>query len=150
MTIQNDMMGAIRAVVADEVAKTLGRQVELLEQIARYLGVAPSRAPALKRASAAAALKREVAKVPAAKVKSPAPKRRGRPRKVSAEVAPGASSQESAASPFKAGQQVRYKQGRGSFTAQVTSINEKAGTVTLARDSDGKQVARPFAKVEAA
>ncbi|MBU8900707.1 PspA [Corallococcus sp. M34] len=147
--MQNDMMGAIRAVVADEVAKTLGRQVELLEQIARYLGVAPSRAPAAaaaKRASPPVASKREGAKVLAAKTKSPAPKRRGRPRKVIAEAA----SQESAASPFKAGQEVRYKQGRGSFTAHVTSIDEKAGTVTLARDSDGKQVARPFAKVEAA
>ncbi|AKF85058.1 hypothetical protein MFUL124B02_08725 [Myxococcus fulvus 124B02] len=142
--MQNDMMSAIRAVVAEEVGKTLGRQVELLEQIAQYLGVpTASRAavvPAPRRAPPASARRRQETAKPAAK-------KRGRPRKAANE-APVEGTDEPSSSPFKVGQEVRYKQGRGTFHSVVKAIDTKAGTVTLERQSDGKQVERPYAKVE--
>ncbi|XXF79769.1 PspA [Myxococcaceae bacterium GXIMD 01537] len=144
--MQNDMMSAIRSVVAQEVAKTLGRQVELLEQIAQYLGV-----PGTSRASAAVAPKRAT---PASagrrrETSKPAAKKRGRPQS-SAKEATSANGSEVSSAPFKQGQGVRYKQGRGTFPAVVKSVNEEDGTVTLERQGDGKQVVRPYKKVEAA
>ncbi|NOJ81595.1 PspA [Myxococcus xanthus] len=144
--MQNDMMSSIRAVVAEEVGKTLGRQVELLEQIAQYLGVpVASRAvvvPASKRVTPAPARQRQEAAKPAAK-------KRGRPRAVAKETSTAAAVEVSS-TPFKQGQEVRYKQGRGTFPAVVKAIDVDAGTVTLERQSDGKQVERPYAKVETA
>jgi len=140
--MQNDMMSAIRAVVADEVSKTLGRQVELLEQIAQYLGVASSQAPA-------ATPKRAQAEVAAPKFQASAPRKRGNPRRTPSEETPASASEPSAA-PFKEGQKVSYKQGRGTFPSVVKFVNEKKGTVKVERISDGKQVERPFDKVEAA
>lgn len=140
--MQNDMMSAIRAVVADEVSKTLGRQVELLEQIAQYLGVASSQAPA-------ATPKRAQAEVAAPKSQAPAPRKRGNARRTPREEMPASASEPSAA-PFKEGQKVSYKQGRGTFPSVVKFVNEKKGTVMVERISDGKQVERPFDKVETA
>lgn len=144
--MQNDMMSAIRAVVAEEVGKTLGRQVELLEQIAQYLGVPTASrvevVPAPRRASPASARRRQ-------ENAKPASEKRGRPRAAAKDTA-SANETEASPAPFKQGQEVRYKQGRGTFPAVVKAIDTKAGTVTLERQSDGKQVERPYAKVEAA
>ncbi|WP_323383451.1 PspA [Myxococcus dinghuensis] len=140
-------MSAIRAVVAEEVSKTLGRQVELLERIAQYLGIpTDARAavvPAAKRATPTSTRRRQEPS------SAPVPKKRGRPRKEASET-PVESADEASASPFKVGQTVSYKQGRGTFPSVVKSIDTEVGTVTLERQSDGKQVERPFAKVESA
>ncbi|WXH27916.1 hypothetical protein WA016_01848 [Myxococcus stipitatus] len=143
--MQNDMMSAIRVVVAEEVGKTLGRQVELLERIAQYLGV-----PTADRASVVPAPAHATPPAPRRRRETgkASPKKRGRPRKERA--AATAPESDASAAPFKQGQEVHYKQGRGRFTAVVTAVNEKAGTVTLERHGDGKQVVRPYEKVDAA
>ncbi|MFP2960308.1 PspA, partial [Myxococcus sp. 1LA] len=48
---------------------------------------------------------------------------------------------------IRGGQEVRYKQGRGTFAAKVKAVDEKAKTLTLERVSDGTKVVRPFDKV---
>ncbi|WIG95674.1 PspA [Myxococcus sp. SDU36] len=157
--MQNDMMSAIRTVVAEEVGKTLGRQLELLEQIARYLGIAPGRTPA------ASAPKRTPATTPAPKP-TVATRKWVRPKPTRAEPSPqksrvrararaaGRTATAAAPSPspeasvsFKEGQDVSYKQGRGTFPAKVKAVNQEARTVTVERVGDGKQVVRPFDKV---
>ncbi|NNC19524.1 PspA [Corallococcus exiguus] len=173
--MQNDMMSAIRAVVAEEVGKTMGRQVELLEKIAQFLGIEPSPAPAAsapkrtpvpppssKRPPAPATAPKRPSSVPVRKwVKpeaaskptraGPAPqKSRGRPRaagRTATAAAPSSSPGPETSVSYELGQEVRYKQGRGSFSAKVKSIDAKAKTVTVERVSDGKQVVRPFDKV---
>ena len=50
-------------------------------------------------------------------------------------------------STFKKGQQVTYKQGRGTFEAKVIRINEKTNIVTLQRLSDYGRLTRPADKV---
>ncbi|WP_306663351.1 PspA [Myxococcus sp. CA039A] len=140
------MMGTLRAVIAQEVEKQMGRQTELLEQIARYLGVPTtngvSAVPAPKRATPTPPRRRQAKG-------EPAPKKRGRPR-TTAKGATSANEAETSAAPFKQGQEVRYKQGRGTFPAVVKAVDAGAGTVTLERQGDGKQVVRPYSKVEAA
>ncbi|NVJ09918.1 PspA [Myxococcus sp. AM001] len=174
--MQNDMKGIIQAAVAEEVGKTMGRQVELLEKIAHFLGIesgptpaasAPKRAPvpppAPKRTPAPATgpapkrpssvpvrkyVRQEAAPKPTRA--GPAPqKSRGRPRAAGRTVASVPSSSPSPATPvaYEVGQEVRYKQGRGSFSAKVTAVDAKAKTVTLARVSDSLKVVRPFDKV---
>ncbi|MFY1824430.1 PspA [Myxococcus fulvus] len=150
----------------------MGRQTELLEQIARFLGIEPSRAPAsapkpasvpppASKRSPGPAPKRP-SSVPVRKWVKPeaAPKstgtkaapqsRRGRPRAAgrTTTVAASTSNPNPAASvAYEVGQEVRYKQGRGSFSAKVKSIDANAKTVTVERVSDNKQVVRPFDKV---
>ena len=48
---------------------------------------------------------------------------------------------------MRAGQQVEYRQGRGTFAATVVRIDEKRGAAVLERLSDGKRLQRPLAKV---
>ncbi|RUO88960.1 PspA [Corallococcus sp. AB018] len=165
--MQNDMRSTIQAAVAEEVGKTLGRQLELLEQIAQYLGIAPGRTPAAsvpKRAPVPPAAPKRTPSVPVRKwVKpqaasnptraGPAPQKlrgrgRGRVRaagRTATATTPSLSPEASAS--YAAGQEVRYKQGRGTFSAKVKAVDEKAKTVTVARVSDGKEVVRPFDKV---
>lgn len=47
----------------------------------------------------------------------------------------------------KVGAQVRYRQGRGTFPAEVVRVDELARVATLQRISDSKRVLRPFAKI---
>lgn len=164
--MQSDMKSTIQAAVAEEVGKAMARQLELLEKIAQFLGIEPGRAPAAsapKRtpASAPVPVSKRTASVPVRKwarsEAAPKPTRagpspqksRGRPRaagrKAPAAVAPS-SSPETPAS-YAEGQEVRYKQGRGTFSAKVKAVDEKAKTLTLERVSDGTKVVRPFDKV---
>jgi hypothetical protein len=48
---------------------------------------------------------------------------------------------------LRAGQQVEYRQGRGTFAAKVVRIEDKRGAAVLERLSDGKRLRRPLAKV---
>ncbi|QQR46213.1 MULTISPECIES: PspA [Myxococcus] len=185
--MQSDMKSIIQAAVTEAVEKTLGRQlelqerqVELLERIARFLGVEPGRAqaaPVQKRTPAPvptakhthapepAATPKRTPSVPVRKYvrpeaapkptrAGPAPRKsRGRPRaagRTATAAAPSASPSPEAPVSFAVGQEVRYKQGRGAFNAKVKAVDEKAKTVTVARVSDGKQVVRPFDKVTSA
>jgi len=50
---------------------------------------------------------------------------------------------------LRVGQQVEYRQGRGTFTAKVVSIDDKNGTAVLERAEDKKRVERPLTKVYA-
>lgn len=171
--MQNDMKSAIQAAVEEGVAKAMGRQLELLEKIAQFLGIevsptpaasAPKRAtvppPASKRPPGPGPAPKRPSSVPVRKWVKPeaAPKptrtkaapqtRRGRPRaagRATTVAAPSPSPATSVA--YEVGQEVRYKQGRGSFSAKVKSIDAKAKTVTVERVSDSKQVVRPFDKV---
>jgi|GEM_PF-3145753 len=184
--MQSDMKSTIQAAVAEEVGKVMGRQlelqerqVELLERIARFLGIEPGRAPAApvqkrtpapvptsKRTSAPAPASTLAPKRPPsvpvrkyvrpeAAPKStragPAPKKsRGRPRaagRTATVAAPSSSPSSETSSSYEVGQEVRYKQGRGTFSAQVKAVDAKAKTVVVARVSDGKEVVRPFDKV---
>jgi hypothetical protein len=45
------------------------------------------------------------------------------------------------------GQQVEYRQGRGTFAAKVVRIDGKRGAAVLERLSDGKRLRRPLAKI---
>jgi hypothetical protein len=51
---------------------------------------------------------------------------------------------------FEIGQRVLYRQGRGQFAAKVSGIDQGKGFVEVTRESDGKQVLRPAAKLVAA
>ncbi|WP_141620345.1 PspA [Myxococcus sp. AB036A] len=182
--MQSDMKSIIQAAVAEAVEKTLGRQlelqerqVELLERIARFLGVEPGRAqsapvqkrtpapvPTAKHAPAPepAATPKRTPSVPVRKYVRPeaAPKptragpsqqkSRGRPRaagRTAPAAAPSSSPSPETPASYSEGQEVRYKQGRGTFSAKVKAIDEKAKTLTLERVSDGTKVVRPFDKV---
>ncbi|WP_141620293.1 PspA [Myxococcus sp. AB036A] len=166
--MQSDMMSAIQAAVAEEVGKAMGRQLELLEKIAQFLGIEPSSAratsapkrtlappPPPKRPSSVPVRKwarQEAAPKPTRAGPSPQ-KSRGRPRgarRTANAPAPSSSLSPEASVSYVAGQEVRYKQGRGTFSAKVKAVDEKARTVTLERLGDGKKVERPFAKVAAA
>ncbi|NVJ27611.1 PspA [Myxococcus sp. AM011] len=178
--MQNDMKSTIQAAVAEAVEKTMGRQMELLEKIAQFLGIEVGPTPvafAPKRAT----VPPPASKRPPAPVTGPSPKRpssvpvrkwakpeagpkpmraapvpeksRGRPRgarRTATAAAPSSSLSSEASVSYVAGQEVRYRQGRGTFSAKVKAVDEKARTVTLERLSDGKKVERPFAKVAAA
>lgn len=50
-------------------------------------------------------------------------------------------------SAFSEGQTVSYKQGRGTFDAEVVGIDAEKGTLALQRLSDGKKIVRPAVKV---
>ncbi|WP_163785067.1 PspA [Myxococcus vastator] len=161
--MQNDMKSTIQAAVAEEVGKAMARQLELLEKIAQFLGIesgaaraasAPKRtpAPASKRPSTVPVRKYvrpEVAPKPTRAGPSPQKSRvRARARaagRTATAAAPSPSAEASAS--FKEGQEVSYKQGRGTFPAKVKAVNEEAKTVTVERVGDGKQVVRPFEKV---
>ncbi|NOJ80414.1 PspA [Myxococcus xanthus] len=175
--MQNDMKSTIQAAVAEEVGKAMGRQLDLLEKIAQFLGIelganptssalkrppvpppsskrppAPATGPAPKRPSSVRVRKWVKPKQEAAPQPTragPAPqKSRGRPRAAARTAKAAAPSPNPEASvSFEVGQEVRYKQGRGAFTAKVKAVDEKAKTVTVERVSDGKQVMRPFDKV---
>ncbi|CAM4543421.1 hypothetical protein [Myxococcus xanthus] len=172
--MQSDMRSIIQAAVAEAVEKTLGRQLELQERqlellgkVAQFLGIesgsaraasAPKRIPA----PAPASTPKRTPLVPVRKYvrpeaapkptrAGPAPqKRRVRTRaagRTAKAAAPSASPSPGASVSFAVGQEVRYRQGRGAFSAKVKAVDEKAKTVTVERVSDGKQVARPFDKV---
>ncbi len=49
-----------------------------------------------------------------------------------------------------AGDLVSYRQGRGSFSAEVVRVDAISGIVTLQRTNDGKRVVRPLDRVYAA
>ncbi|QQR43430.1 PspA [Myxococcus xanthus] len=148
---QNEMKSTIQAAVAEEVRKAMGRQLELLEQIARFLGIEPDRAPAAsapKRTSTVPVRKwvRQQA-APRPTRAGPAPqKSRGRPR-AAGRTATAAAPIHDASAAYAEGQEVRYKQGRGTFSAKVKAVDAKAKSVTVERVSDGKQVVRPIDKV---
>ncbi|NNB90013.1 PspA [Corallococcus exiguus] len=159
--MQNDMRSTIQAAVAEEVGKAMGRQLELLVKIAQFLGIEPGPTPAAsapKRAPVSPPAPKRTPSVPVRKwVKpqaaskpartEPAPqKSRGRAR-AAGRTATATTPSPEASTSYAAGQEVRYKQGRGTFSAKVKSVDEKAKTVTVARVSDGKEVVRPFDKV---
>jgi sRNA-binding protein len=50
---------------------------------------------------------------------------------------------------LKEGTTVLYRQGRGTFQACVVAIEATTGTVLLRRETDGKEVLRPYRKVQA-
>lgn len=167
--MQNDMKSTIQAAVAEEVGKTMGRQLELLEQIARFLGIEPSRAPAASAPKRTPAPPPAAARTPAAppvrKWVRPKPTRAGpkptragpasqkslgRPRaagRTATAATPSSSPSPETPASYAEGQEVRYKQGRGTFSAKVKAVDAEAKTVTVERVSDGKQVVRPFDKV---
>ncbi|MCP3167394.1 PspA [Myxococcus qinghaiensis] len=170
--MQNDMKSTIQAAVADAVEKAtgrqlelLGRQLELLEKVVQFLGIEPGPtrvASGPKRASVPSPAPKRPSSVPVRKWVKPeaAPKptrtkaapqaRRGRPRaagRATTVAAPNSSPSPATSVAYEVGQEVRYKQGRGSFSAKVKSIDAKAKTVTVERVSDNKQVVRPFDKV---
>ncbi|ADO70359.1 hypothetical protein [Stigmatella aurantiaca] len=164
--MQNDMKSTIQAAVAEEVGKAMARQLELLEKIAQFLGIEAGRAPAAsapKRAPMPAPVSKRTASVPVRKwarqEAAPKPTRagpspqksRGRPRAAGrtapATAAPSASPSPEAPASYAEGQEVRYKQGRGTFAAKVKAVDAKAKTLTLERVSDGTKVVRPFDKV---
>lgn len=163
--MQNDMKSIIQAAVAEAVEKAMGRQMELLEKVAQFLGIesgsaraasapkrTPASTPAPKRPSSVPVRKYvrpEVAPKPTRAGPSPQKSRvRARARaagRTATAAAPSPSAEASAS--FKEGQEVSYKQGRGTFPAKVKAVNEEAKTVTVERVGDGKQVVRPFDKV---
>ncbi|MCP3104203.1 PspA [Myxococcus sp. K15C18031901] len=174
--MQSDMKGIVQAAVEEAVEKAMGRQLELMEgqlellgRIAQFLGIeasptrvasarkrtpAPESVPAPRRPSSVPVrkwVKSQAASKPAKL--GPAPqKRRGRPRGAGRAATPAPAATSASPGPatpgsYVEGQEVRYKQGRGAFTAKVTAVDEKAKTVTLARVSDGRPVVRPFDKV---
>ncbi|TQF10441.1 PspA [Myxococcus llanfairpwllgwyngyllgogerychwyrndrobwllllantysiliogogogochensis] len=172
--MQNDMKSTIQAAVAEAVGKAtgrqlelLGRQLELLEKIVQFLGIEPgptrvASAPKGTPAHAPAPARKGPSSVPVRKwvrpqaapkpaKAGPAPqKSRGRPRgagRAATAAATDSSPGPETPVPYAEGQEVRYKQGRGAFTAKVKAVDEKAKTVTLARVSDGRKVVRPFDKV---
>lgn len=51
------------------------------------------------------------------------------------------------ATKLRAGQQVEYRQGRGTFAAKVVRIDDKRSTAVLERLTDGKRLRHPLAKV---
>lgn len=169
--MQNDMKSIIQAAVAEAVEKTMGQQLELLERqlelsgkIAQFLGIesgsaraasapkrTPASAPAPKRPSSVPVRKYvrpEVAPKPTRAGPSPQKSRvRARARAAGRTATAAASPSAEASASFKEGQEVSYKQGRGTFPAKVKAVNEEAKTVTVERVGDGKQVVRPFDKV---
>ncbi|WP_141588626.1 MULTISPECIES: PspA [unclassified Myxococcus] len=161
--MQNDMKSTIQAAVAEEVGKVMGRQLELLERIARFLGIELGPAPAAsapKRTPAPAPKRTPTVPVrkwmrPQAEAKptraGPAPKKsRGRPRaagRTATDAALRSSPSSEMSTSYEVGQEVRYKQGRGTFSAKVKAVDAKAKTVVVTRVSDGKEVVRPFDKV---
>ncbi|MBI5548311.1 MAG: hypothetical protein HY901_30895 [Deltaproteobacteria bacterium] len=96
--------------------------------------------PATKVEAGAAATS-EPATKPARKGKGGRGARKGRQTKASKPQSTEA---------FSVGQNVTYKQGKGTFEAKVVAIDEKTGQVALERVMDGKKVKRPAAKVGAA
>ncbi|WP_141594378.1 PspA [Myxococcus sp. AB056] len=174
--IQAAVAEAVEKTMGRQV-ELLERQLELLGKIARFLGIeagAAHAASASKRAlvpppaskvppaSAASPAPKRPPSVPVRKwVRTeaapkptragPAPqKSRGRPRaagRTATAAAPSSSPSPKAPVSFAVGQEVRYRQGRGAFTAKVKAVDENAKTVTVGRVSDGKSVVRPFDKV---
>ncbi|TQF10738.1 PspA [Myxococcus llanfairpwllgwyngyllgogerychwyrndrobwllllantysiliogogogochensis] len=173
-TIQAAVAEAVEKTMGRQL-ELLARQLELLGKIAQFLGIesgpahaasAPKRAPVppptSKRPPAPATghapkrpasvpvrkwVKQEAAPKPT-RTKAAPQKRRGRPpaaARTATAAAPSSSAATSVA--YAEGQEVRYKQGRGSFSAKVTAVDKEARTVTLARVSDGRKVVRPFDKV---
>jgi len=61
--------------------------------------------------------------------------------------APASSASSVPSGPFRAGDSVRYRQGRGTFFARVVSVDARAGKATVERSTDGKRVVRPFDKL---
>lgn len=154
--MQNDLTSVIRGVVADEVRKSLGRQLELLERISEYLGLTPSQAPAVSAETEAPLVTAEEVPphlaseaVSPSREKATRRKRRVRAR-AAGRTARAAATNSTPGASFREGQEVRYKQGRGTFSATVTAIDPQAKSLTLERVQDGKKVVRPFEKVEAA
>ncbi|NVJ14278.1 PspA [Myxococcus sp. AM010] len=174
--MQSDMKGIIQAAVAEAVEKKMGRQLELQERqlellgrIAHFLGIESGPTPVASASKSLPASKslsastrptsvpvRKWAKTDATAKPTragPSPqKSRGRPRTAGrtapvAAAAPSSSPKPETPASYEVGQEVRYKQGRGTFPATVKAVDEKAKTVTVARVSDGKQVVRPFDKV---
>lgn len=171
-TIQAAVAEAVEKATGRQM-ELLGRQVELLERIAQFLGIepGPTRVSSVPKRTPVPAPKRTPVSAPGPAPKHPssvpvrkwvrpeaaskptrtkaAPeKRRGRPpaaARMATAAAP--SSSPAASTSFVEGQEVRYKQGRGAFTAKVTAVDAEAKTVTLARVSDGRRVVRPFDKV---
>ncbi|MCP3169980.1 PspA [Myxococcus qinghaiensis] len=177
--MQNDMKSTIQAAVAEEVGKAMARQLDLLEQIAQFLGIEPGSNPA-SSAPKRTPVPPPASKRPPAPATGPAPKRpssvpvrkwvkpkpeaapkptrtkaapqnrRGRPRaagRTAAVATPNSSPSPATSVTYAEGQEVRYKQGRGTFSAKVTAVDAKAKTVTVERVSDNKKVVRPFDKV---
>ena len=123
-----DLNAVLAALVADQVNVTLAPYNDLIARMNAFLGIAPSarrgpgRPPKTENVVAGA--------------------RRGGLRS-----APRAKGDPKLAAKFSEGQAVKYRQGRGTFEAKVIAIDTTAGTVTVERDSDGKKVRRPAAKL---
>jgi len=129
MPSQIDFNEVIRRAVSDEVQRVMTPYMDVLERLANAFGGA---APARKAAPAARA-----AAAPAVRAR----RGPGRPRRA------GGGGGKGDASKFSVGQAVRYKQGRGEFTATVVATDPGTNMVTVKREKDGKEVQRPAAKV---
>jgi len=117
-----DLDAAIRALVADEVERTLEPYRHLLDRMAHFVGAeAPRRSARPARVAAAGG--------------RPG---RGRGRKGGRKADAGR---------FHEGQLVRYKQGRGEFEAKVLKVDADNNSVFLERVNDGKKVERPAHKI---
>ncbi len=126
-TTEPSLDAAVAGIVAEEVAAALAPYRPIFERMAILFSPAPART-APKRAAPA---KRTSARKPARRAAAP---------KNPAEDARAAKS-------FVVGQQVLYRQGRGSFPAKVVAVDFEMGELLLQRESDGKEVMRPALKV---
>ena len=125
-----DLNAAIANLVAAEVKAILEPYMSTLDRVAAFVGGQPARrGPGRPRKSAGLKAKPSHRRA-----------RRGSNVKRAARLL----------KKFSEGQSVTYKQGRGAFEAKVLSIDTEAGTLILARATDGKKVMRPVRKVTAA
>jgi hypothetical protein len=126
---QIDLNDVIKRAVSDEVNRVMSPYTDVLRRLASAFGTglpqpAAGRGPG--RGAGAAKKARRSA---------------GRPRKNTVKVGKGD------ASKFEVGQGVRYKQGRGEFTATVVARDTETHMLTVRREKDGKEVQRPASKV---
>jgi hypothetical protein len=120
---------AMRALVAQEVREALAPYEGLIASLQEFMGAAGGSVSRGATAPAAAPMRR---------ARAASPTRRNA----------GGNSLELVGK-FSQGQRVQYRQGKGTFDARVVEIDAKYGMLTVERESDGKRVTRPAAKVDA-
>lgn len=146
---------SLRELVRAEVQAALGDRLAALDKlIDAFPGIRGAR-------SSAAPVRRGPGRPPraaAATTSTPTSRRRAPPSAVKARSGAKAKASKAPksskpgrgeAGSFRAGQAVKYRQGRGEFEATVVVFDSDKGTVSLKRNKDGKKVVRPISKVYA-
>ena len=128
-----DLNTATCSLVADEVAAALDPFMNVLERMSSLLGTSP--------------VHRGPGRPPKTALKEAGPIARRRYHRSRGSRAKAAVR---AAKKLSEGQNVHYRQGKGTFEAKVVSIDAATGKVELERVGDGKKVLRPAIKVMAA